>query len=300
MGDLRRGIQLRAFAKVNYTLEVLGIRRDGYHEISTVMQSVSLADEIELARAESGFDLRVEPEGVEVGPPESNTVYGAWKLLRERAGRDLPVRIRLFKKIPPGAGLGGGSADAAAIFIGLNKLFDLGLRDEELREIGVQVGADVPFCIAGGTALGEGIGEVLTALPAPPPHHLVIAKPAASADTGEVYRAHNALPPVDSNLADPMVAALRSGDLRTFAGAVGNDLAPVTRRLVPEVESLESDLLRLGALAAIMTGSGTAVYGIFATEENARNAAGRIEAPFAGVFEPVRRRHGFLHTNIRI
>lgn len=289
MGDLRREIHLRAFAKVNYALEVRGIRRDGYHEISTVMQSVSLADEIEITRADGGFDLRVEPEDVEVGPPESNTVYGAWTLLRERTGRDLPVKIRLFKKIPHGAGLGGGSADAAAVLIGLNRLFDLGLRDEELREIGGQIGADVPFCIAGGTALGEGIGEELTALPPPPPHYLVIAKPAASADTGEVYRAHDALPPEDSNLADPMVAMLRSGDLQAFAGAVGNDLAPVTRELAPEVDALERNLLRLGALGAAMTGSGTAVYGIFATEEAARNAAGRIEAPFTGVFALVER-----------
>ncbi|HEX2728263.1 MAG TPA: hypothetical protein VHM16_00825, partial [Rubrobacteraceae bacterium] len=156
MGDLSRGIHLRAFAKVNYTLEVRGIRRDGYHEISTVMQNVSLADEIELTRAASGFDLRIEPEDVEVGPPESNTVYGAWTLLREWTRRDLPVQMRLIKNIPAGAGLGGGSADAAAALIGLNRLFDLKLRDEELREIGVRIGADVPFCIAGGTALGEG------------------------------------------------------------------------------------------------------------------------------------------------
>lgn len=289
MGDLRRGIHLRAHAKVNYTLEVRGIRRDGYHEISTVMQSISLADEIELTRVESGFDLHVEPEGVGVGPPESNTVYGAWTLLRERVGRDLPVMIRLFKKVPHGAGLGGGSADAAAVLIGLNKLFDLGLRDEELREIGVRIGADVPFCIAGGTALGEGIGEVLTALPAPPTHYLLIAKPAASADTGAVYRAHDALPFADSNLAEPMTTALRSGDLQAFAGAVGNDLAPVTKKLVPEVEALERDLLRRGALGAAMTGSGTAVYGIFATREAAQEVAGRIEAPFVGVFAPVAR-----------
>ena len=289
MGDLRRGIHLRAFAKVNYALEVLGVREDGYHEISTIMQSVSLADEIEITHAASGFDLRVEPDDVEVGPPESNTVYGAWTLLRERTGRDLPVWIRLFKKIPAGAGLGGGSADAAAVLIGLNELFDLRLRNEELREIGAQVGADVPFCIAGGTALGEGIGEVLTVMPAPPLHHLVIAKPDASADTGEVYRAHDALPRGDSNLIDPMMIALRSGDLRAFAGAVGNDLAPVTRKLAPEVEGLERDLLRLDAIGAAMTGSGTAVYGIFATEEAARNATGQLDASFIGVFAPVAR-----------
>ncbi|HET7479498.1 MAG TPA: 4-(cytidine 5'-diphospho)-2-C-methyl-D-erythritol kinase [Rubrobacteraceae bacterium] len=282
-----RGIHLRAFAKVNYALDVLGVREDGYHEISTVMQSVSLADEVEITRAEGGLDLRVEPEGVEVGPLERNTIYRAWTLLRERTGRGLPVRVRVLKKIPAGAGLGGGSADAAAALIGLNRLFDLGLEVEDLAELGVRIGADVPFCLTGGTALGEGVGEVLTALPAPPQHFLVIAKPAASADTGEVYRAYDELPPCGSGISDALALALRSGDLRVFAEAAGNDLARVTRELVPEVENLERALLQAGALGVSMTGTGTAVYGIFANWEDALAAADRIETSFASVFEPV-------------
>jgi 4-diphosphocytidyl-2-C-methyl-D-erythritol kinase len=156
------GVLLRACAKVNYALEVRGLRGDGYHEISSVLQSVSLADELEIERSRGGFELSFEPEGVEIGPVEENTVYKAWASLWEASGHELPTRIRLHKKIPAGAGLGGGSADAAAVLVGMNELFDLGLDAEQLRTIGARIGADVPFCLSGGTALAQGVGEILT------------------------------------------------------------------------------------------------------------------------------------------
>ena len=187
-----REVRLRARAKVNYALDVLGLRADGYHEVATVMQSISLADEVGLRRAAGGFGLSIEPEGTMIGPTEQNTVYLAWKLLRRLTGDELPVEVTLRKRIPAGAGLGGGSADAAAVLVGLNEMFALGLTVEELCGIGVEVGADVPFCISGGTALGEGIGEILTPLPAPQAHRLVVAKPLRSADTGGIYRAYDA------------------------------------------------------------------------------------------------------------
>jgi 4-diphosphocytidyl-2-C-methyl-D-erythritol kinase len=287
---MTRRLLLRAHAKVNYAVEVLGMRGDGYHEIRTVMQSISLADDVEIEHTREGFELHFEPEGVEVGPLEENTVYRAWALLWEATGSQLPVRIRLHKKVPPGAGLGGGSADAAAVLVGMNALFELGLGAEELRRIGARIGADVPFCLAGGTALGEGIGELLTPLPAPPDHSLVLAKPSRSADTGEIYRSYDAGPRANAPSVEPVVSALRAGDLDALAGAVGNDLEPVTRGLVPEVAAIERDLLEAGALGAAMTGTGTAVYGIFGSEGDARRAASRIDgAPFAGVFAPVSR-----------
>jgi 4-diphosphocytidyl-2-C-methyl-D-erythritol kinase len=282
-------VRLRAFAKVNYALEVWGLRPAGYHEISTVMQSISLADEVEIERAERGFELAVEPESVEVGPPEENTVYKAWSRLGERMGAALPVRVRLTKNIPAGAGLGGGSADAAATLVGLNELFGLGLGEGELRDVGLRVGADVPFCLAGGTALGEGIGEVLSLLPAPPPHHLVVAKPAAGAETALIYGAYDERP-VDGNPSvAPVEEALRAGDLDALARSLGNDLAPVTEDLVPEVRALEKALLRAGALGAAMSGTGTAVFGIFASEAEARAAADGSRATFVAVCEPVPR-----------
>jgi len=278
---------LRAFAKVNYALEVLGRRPDGYHDIRSVMQSVSLTDEVEIERGGKGFELRVEPEGTEIGPPEKNTVYRAWTVLRNLTGEDFPVRVRLRKRIPAGAGLAGGSADAAAALVGLSALFGLRLDEKEVRGLGVRVGADVPFCLTGGTALGEGVGEVLAPLPAPPAHHLVIARPERGADTGAVYRLHDELAAKPGDSAQPVVEALRAGDLSALARSIGNDLAPVTEKLVPEVGVLRERLLGLGALGAAMTGSGTAVYGIFESEADARAAAGRVSVPLVEVCVPV-------------
>jgi 4-diphosphocytidyl-2-C-methyl-D-erythritol kinase len=284
-----RRVRLRAFAKVNYALEVRGLRPDGYHEISTVMQSISLADVVEIERAERGFELAVEPEGVEVGSAEENTVYKVWRRLSERIGDALPVRVRLGKKIPAGAGLGGGSADAAATLVGLNELFGLGLDEAELRDVALRVGADVPFCLTGGTALGEGIGEVLSPLPAPPVHRLVVAKPAVGAGTARIYGAYDERP-VDSNPSvAPVVEALRAADPRALARALGNELEPVTETLVPEVGALEEELLRAGALGAAMSGTGTAVFGIFASEVEARVAADGLRTTCVAVCEPVQR-----------
>ncbi|MEJ7819527.1 MAG: 4-(cytidine 5'-diphospho)-2-C-methyl-D-erythritol kinase [Rubrobacteraceae bacterium] len=286
MGDL---IRLQAFAKLNYALDVLSLRTDGYHEIRTVMQSISLADEVEVERAESGFDLTVEPAGTDVGPTRENTTHGAWRALREATGEELPVRVRLNKKVPSGAGLGGGSADAAAVLVALNEMFGLGLDDERLREVGLRVGADVPFCIAGGTALGEGIGEELTPLPATPDHRLVVTRPAEAANTAEVYRAYDGRPGQKVFHASAVRNAIQAGDLAALGAGVGNALSPVTREMVLAVRELETALLEAGALGASMSGTGTAVYGIFPDENAAANAIRAVDAPFAGVFAPVDR-----------
>ena len=286
---MMRVVRLRAFAKVNFALDVLGLRVDGYHDISTVMQSISLSDEVDIERIAEGFEFDFEPEGVEIGPPERNTAYVAWKSLQRLTGLALPVRVSLRKWIPVGAGLGGGSADAAAVLVGLNELFGLGLGTDGLREVGARVGADVPFCISGGTALGEGVGEKLTQLPGPPAQHLVLAKPHRSADTGEIYRAHDATGAKSALCVGPVVSALRSRNLRDLAAAVGNDLVSVTSDLVPEVMALRRDLLARGALGATMSGSGTAVYGIFDDEGIAARAVRAVDAPFTGVYHPVPR-----------
>jgi 4-diphosphocytidyl-2-C-methyl-D-erythritol kinase len=285
-----REVRLRAFAKVNYALDVLGLRADGYHDIRTVMQSISLADEVELRRVSGGFGLLLEPEEVEIGPQERNTTYLAWRVLQRLTGKELPVEVTLRKEIPAGAGLGGGSADAAAVLVGLNALFGLGLGVDELRGIGAGIGADVPFCISGGTALGEGVGELLTPLPAPPMHHLVVAKPLPSADTGKIYRAFDEARTKSARSVEPVVSALRSDSLpAALAAAVGNDLASVTMDIVPEVAELEQSLLVSGALGASMSGSGTAVYGIFDDAETAGIVKDAVDAPFVSVYEPVSR-----------
>lgn len=289
VGKYPARMRLKAFAKVNYALEVRGVRADGYHEISTVMQSVSLFDELELELSDEGLQLLVEPEGASIGPNDENTIFRAWSLLREVTGEELPVRVRLRKTIPSGAGLGGGSADAAAALVGLNEIFGLGLGDPELREIGLRIGADVPFCISGGTALGEGIGEVLTPLPAPPDHHLVVAKPDAGAETARIYKAYDERPGEGRSSIAPTLDALRAGDLGALARFLGNDLAPVTEDLVQEVGELREALVRAGALGALMSGSGTAVYGLFGSEAAACEAERTIGASFARICRPVAR-----------
>jgi 4-diphosphocytidyl-2-C-methyl-D-erythritol kinase len=283
-----REVRLLAYAKVNYALDVVGVRADGYHELRTIMQSVSLADEVEVGRASEDFEMRVYPPDTDVGLREKNTAYRAWRLLCDRLGEDLPVRVALRKNVPSGAGLGGGSADAAAVLRGLDKLFDLGLSVEELRDVGKGVGADVPFCVSGGTAFGESVGEVLSPVPSPPDHRLLVVKPRRGADTAKVYRAYDASS-AGGDAADRVLSALRSGDLAGLAGALGNDLAPVAKSMVPEVVELERNLLEAGALGVSMTGSGTAVYGLFRDEDAAVKASEKIDAPFAGVYAPVSR-----------
>ncbi len=282
---MRGPVRLRAYAKINLALDVVGRRPDGYHEIRTVMQSISLADEVSVGRASEGFELLVDPPRTEVGPREQNTAYLAWRLLCDRLGEELPVRVALRKNVPAGAGLGGGSADAAAVLRGLDGLFGLGLSVEEMCDVASGIGADVPFCVSGGTALGEGVGEILRPAPPPPDHRLLVVKPRRAADTGAVYRSYDANF-TGGGAADRVLQALRSGDLAGLAGALGNDLAPVAKRMVPEVAELEGSLLEAGAMGASMTGSGTAVYGLFRDEDAVARARERVDAPFVGVCAP--------------
>ena len=286
---MRHEVRLKAYAKVNFALDVVGVRPDGYHELRTVMQSISLADEVAVKRTGGGFELRVEPENPGIGPWEENTAYLAWKLLCELHGAELPVRVTLRKNVPAGAGLGGGSSDAAAVLRGLDELFGLGLSAEESRTAARKIGADVPFCLGGGTALAEGVGETLTPAPAPPDHRLLVVKPTRGADTGRVYRAYDTDPIRSGSSADNVLGALRSRDLAALAGALGNDLAPFTKEELPEVAELEGRLLEAGAIGASMTGSGSAVYGLFRDEEAAGRAREKVGAPFAGVYAPVSR-----------
>lgn len=276
-------MRLRAFAKVNYALDVLGVRGDGYHEVATVLQSISLYDEVYIERACGGFELAVEPEKFDCGPMEKNAAFRAWRLLCGEVGEELPMRIRLGKRIPAGSGLGGASADAAAVLVGINEIYGLGMSLEGLQRLGAGVGADVPFCVRGGTALAEGVGERLTPLPAPPDHALLVVKLEKSAETAAIYRAHDGLKGAREPYAGAVVEALKKRNPTALAAAVGNGLAPATESLIPAVEEYRQRLLEGGALGAAMSGSGSAVYGIFASEEPEQG----IEAHFRGIFRPV-------------
>lgn len=270
-------LRLRAFAKINLTLDVGGLRPDGYHEIHSVMQTISIADELILSRAEG---IAVECDSPEVPAGEGNLAWRALRLLADR----LPggVRLRIRKGIPVAAGLGGGSSDAAAALKGANALYGLGLSEQELLSLAAAVGSDVPFFILGGTVEARGRGEVVRRLPPLPTLWLVVAKPGFGVSTREVYSAYR--PEGGCKRTPLLVAALERGDAEGVLGALGNDLEQVTGRLFPAVGELKARLEELGALRAVMTGSGPAVYGVFPGEREARLAAERLGSYCPAVF----------------
>lgn len=250
-------------AKVNLTLDVLGRRPDGYHELCSIMAAVSLYDEVTLAPAS---EISVAWEGIVPEPPlQKNTAYLAAKQFEAQTGR--ACRIYINKRIPHQAGLGGGSADAAAVLRGLSRLYG-GVTEDALFAMARAVGADVPFCLLGGCALAEGVGERLTPLSAPS-LHLLLVKGAGGVSTPALFRSLTLpLPPPDTKAA---LAAL-CGPAEALAPLLQNALEGPAISLLPEVGELKKRLLGAGALAAFMTGSGAAVAGLFKSEEAARAA----------------------------
>ena len=263
-------LQLKAPAKVNYRLDVLGKRADGYHDLRMVMQRVDLCDELEIALTETpGIRVVCGSAGVPDGP--GNIAWRAADALLQLSGKTIGIDISITKKIPVGAGLGGGSSDAASVLMGVNELLELGLSDQRLMEIGVKLGADVPFFIFKKPALAEGIGNLLTPLDRVPYLWVVLVNPGIHVSTGWVYQnlqltnkapAVN-IPPSYSSLAD--VCELLS-----------NDLEPVTIGKYPLLNELKEMLLAAGAGGSLMSGSGSTVFGLFAEEGVARKAAADI------------------------
>ena len=269
-------ITLDARAKLNLTLDILGLRADGYHEIETVMQSVTLCDTVRLTRrAVRGIELVCSEPTLPVGP--GNLAHRAAAAFLHAAGReDAGIRIELLKRIPSGAGMAGGSADAAAVLVGLDRLLGTDFSAEELAALGTALGADVPFCLTGGTWLARGIGERLAPAPGLPDCWIVTAKPAASVSTAAAYAAFDRLAaPVRPNTA-AMQAALGAGDLLAVAESLGNVFEQAG--VPPEVPALRAAMVRAGALGACMTGSGSAVFGLFDGEAPARACAAGLTA----------------------
>lgn len=276
-------ITLRAYAKINLTLEVKGTRDDGYHEISTIFQSIALYDTVTLQQRE-GIELEVKGmEGLQ-GP--ENLAWRAASLLQEKYYFK-GVKIILEKNIPVAAGLGGGSSDAAAVLLGLNYLFDLGLTPGILTSLGERLGADVPFCVLGGTALGRGKGERLFILPPPPRLWLVIVRPSFAVSTREIYAGWDA--GVNDKVSglpreEEAVEALYRGDRQALVASLGNVLEKVTCSLYPEVKMIKESLLACGAEKAVMCGSGPAVFGVAPNREEAERIAQRLKPKYPDTF----------------
>ena len=266
----------RAYAKINIGLDVLRRRADGYHEVKMIMQTVDIYDELVLERRkEPGIELRMDNSDLPSGG--DNLICRAADLLFREKEITEGVNITLTKRIPIAAGMAGGSADAAAALRGLNELFDMGYSLKELQALGVGLGADIPYCLAGGTMLSEGIGEILTPLPAPPAAHLVIAKPDINVSTAFVYGNLHADRLAWHPDIDGMIAALQKGDLDGITGRLGNVLETVTVKAHPVIEQIKELLRKQGAENALMSGSGPTVFGIFKEKETAARAAEAVE-----------------------
>ena len=266
----------RAYAKINIGLDVLRRRADGYHEVKMIMQTVDIYDELVLERRkEPGIELRMDNSELPSGG--DNLICRAADLLFREKKITGGVNISLTKRIPIAAGMAGGSADAAAALRGVNELFDLGYSLKELQALGVGLGADIPYCLTGGTMLSEGIGEILTPLPAPPAAHLVIAKPDINVSTAFVYGNLHADSLAWHPDIDGMIAALQKGDLDGITGRLGNVLETVTVKAHPVIEQIKELLRKQGAENALMSGSGPTVFGIFKEKETAARAAEAVE-----------------------
>lgn len=271
-------MQLKALAKINLGLDVLRRRDDGYHEVRMVMQTVHIFDQLFLEkRREDGIFVRTNlyylPEN------ENNLVYKAAKLLRDEFRLTGGISIQLRKYIPVAAGMAGGSSDAAAVLFGMNRMYDLGLSLEELMERGVKIGADVPYCVMRGTALAEGIGEVLRPLPPMPPCTILVAKPGIGVSTRFVFENLKANELAFHPDIDGMVDALRNQDLKALAEHMepGNVLETVTVPAYPVIQKLKDAMMSCGALAALMSGSGPTVFGIFESRQAAKRAYGTLK-----------------------
>ncbi len=266
-------IRLKALAKINIGLDVLRRREDGYHDVKMIMQTVGIYDQICLNR-EKTPGIRVKTNLFYLPDNENNLVYKAAKLLMDEFSIEDGVSIDLNKYIPVAAGMAGGSSDAASVLYGMNKMFSLGLSQDELMRRGVKIGADVPYCIMRGTALAEGIGEILTPLPPMPACFVLVAKPGISVSTKFVYENLHAndLRPEQHPDIDAAIAGIRAGDLKATAQAMGNVLELVTAREYPVIGEIKNFMKKRGALNAMMSGSGPTVFGLFENKTTARNA----------------------------
>ncbi|GFE56386.1 4-(cytidine 5'-diphospho)-2-C-methyl-D-erythritol kinase [Geobacter sp. AOG1] len=262
-----RTLTLQAPAKVNYRLDVLRRRPDGYHDLRMIMQQFDLCDEIQLALSDTpGIRVTCGREGVPDGP--ENIAWRAADALLDLAGREVGIDIRITKRIPVAAGLGGGSSDCASVLMGLNQLLGLGMSDARLMEIGVKLGADVPFFIFGKTALAEGIGEQLTAIEQIPRVWLAIVNPNVPVSTAWVYQNLQL-----TNRSDDFKIPRFYSSIADICAILGNDLEAVTVKRYPVISEIKGRLQSLGATGVLMSGSGPTVFGIFEQEDGARRAA---------------------------
>jgi 4-diphosphocytidyl-2-C-methyl-D-erythritol kinase len=268
-------VVLNAPAKVNLTLEVMARRADGYHEIATILQCTDLCDRLVLEDADPA-SLSLESTSPGVPLDDRNLALRAAGLLREAAGVDRGVRVRLDKRIPVGAGLGGGSSDAAAVLVGLNRLWRLRWSRERLAEVGIRLGMDVPFFLGRGRAIGTGRGERLEYLDSGGGYALVLINPGFPLSTGEVYGRVMSAVYSDGDRTGAMREALRRRNPRLVAASLYNGLEAVVEPAYPAISQMKAALMSAGALGAVMSGSGPTVFGVARSLDHARQIRMRV------------------------
>lgn len=264
-------ISLKALAKINLGLDVVRRREDGYHEVRMIMQTIQLYDRLDIKRTqEPGIQIQTNLSFLPVN--ENNLIYKAAKLLMDEFSITDGVSVKLDKRIPVAAGMAGGSTDAAAMLIGVNRLFSLGLTKRQLMERGVQIGADVPYCIMRGTALAEGIGEALSPLPPMVKCPVLIAKPSISVSTKFVYQNLKLDDTTIHPDIDRLIDDIKAKNLHDIAAHMGNVLETVTIPNYPVIDEIKKHMLSNGAVGAMMSGSGPTVFGLFDNEDTAKKA----------------------------
>ena len=285
----------QAHAKINLSLDITGKRDNGYHEVCMIMQTISICDDLSFEKGAQGTGVVLTSDSEvlqsEMAEGKDNLVLKAARLLFEYTGKSGDARITLTKRIPIAAGLAGGSADAAATLRGLNRLFEFGLSMDELRKIAVKIGADVPFCVEGGLCLCEGIGEVLTNLTPMASIPVVICKPDVFVSTPEVYRAYDENIPEKHPDTKALLKAIEAYDNAGAVALFENILEPVTAAKHPVIKEIEKKMLDYGAMGSIMSGSGPTVFGVFDSDQAAKEASERLMSDYPCFFTGVGRFH---------
>ena len=271
-----------ATAKVNLSLDVLGVLENGYHEVEMILQEIDLADDIILEPLESGIELHCDVDYLPLDA--SNLAWRAADLVLKETGLEKGVRISIVKRIPVAAGLAGGSADAAAVIRGLNRLYALNLDLETQKRIGLSLGADVPFCITGGCAVARGIGEKLEPLEGFGSHWVVLAKPNIGVSTPAVYQRYDQTVIMERPDTPALIQAIRTDQMRYVAEHMVNVLEPVTTQMHPIVGKIRSQLIQYGSDGAMMSGSGPTVFGFFRQYDRAMKACKNLKKTYAQVY----------------
>ena len=270
-------LKYKARAKINLGLDVKGRMSNGYHEVKMIMQTVDIYDELEIKKGKNpDIILSVESHD-ELGNISNNLIFRAAKLMKEYYGIKDGIEIHLRKRIPVAAGMAGGSTDAAVTMLAMDEMFGLECGREKLMELALRLGADIPYCIMGGTALAQGIGEKLTPLPKPPEASLLVVKPPLMVSTKWVYDTLDAGITKNHPDIDGMVEAIKRGDLDGIASRMGNVLENVTGHKYGIISDIKNLMIEKGALNALMSGSGPSVFGIYRQKQEAENAAEYIK-----------------------